>query len=841
MVAAVVELEEARKRLVDARQYSRSPDVQRVMLRTRATLTLLCVGLAAAPGASAGSLPDVGSGARPGPEALYRPAPRAPQLENTGPWRADPILVSGAQAYRDGEWLYQDYLYDDHGAAGAPRPDGPYGAETHLYSPAAGTFLYPTDPKYAHNAADLVEMRVRRIEGGTAFRVTLNTLIDPQRTAFTIALGDSNEPRDWPHGAGVASPAELFLTARADKAELLDAGSGRAIPGAKADLDFDRRQIEVRVPDSAWSPGAGKVRMTVGVGLWDPQADAYLAPSPRSATETTPGGGGPAGAAIVNVGPRFEEPWPDVTSPVAPKTMGDAAAGGMVQAAWWRERAQADALRLGDVSAFYAEVDFAKLAAGARDDSGVPRTGFMNRILASEHEYGQGLDLEKVCFDLAGGYSAGAECIGRFVGRLQPYAIYVPDKPAPPGGYGLTLLLHSLSANYNQYANSNNMSQLGDRGAGSIVITPAGRGADGFYAGVAEADTFEVWADVARRYRLDPDWTVVSGYSMGGFGTYRLLARYPDLFARGFSVVGVPGSAMDQLASLRNTPVLTWNATADELVNVQEAEEAAEALEANGLRFTYWQFPTADHLTLATNDEYSPGAEWLGEHRVDRNPAHVTYVVDPREDSTRARTVADHAYWLSGLAVRDPETSPGLIDARSEGMGVGDPEVGEPGASAGALTGGAHGPMPYAERALDWGPAPEVARADRLHVRAQNLASATVDARRARLSCSPELVIESDGPLDLRIACTAAAVKGASCASSVALRLPRVRGQRIVAVRVSRGRRTVKLARGSDLRRVVVRRVSRKAFRVRLTLRAAGGGKPARRITVTRRVAACGR
>src|SRR3954464_14062863 len=136
----------------------------------------------------------------------------------------------------------------------------------------------------------------------------------------------------------------------------------------------------------------------------------------------------------------------------------------------------------------------------------------------------------------------------------------------------MVVLLKWVDANYNQYTNSNNQSQLGERDGGSIVITPAGRGPDGFYAGYAEADTFEVWADVARLYKLDPDWTVVSGYSMGGFGTYRMLARYPDLFARGFSVVGIPGTVNDQLPSLRNTPLLAWNAQNDELVNIQDSE-----------------------------------------------------------------------------------------------------------------------------------------------------------------------------------------------------------------------------------------------------------------------------
>src|SRR5207248_2353464 len=161
-----------------------------------------------------------------------------------------------------------------------------------------------------------------------------------------------------------------------------------------------------------------------------------------------------------------------------------------------------------------------------------------------------------------------------------------------------------------QYLASRNQSELGDRGLGSIVLTPGGRGPDGFYAGIAEADTFEAWADVARHYRLDPDWTDVSGYSMGGFGTYRLLARWPDLFARGFSVVGAPGSVDDQLISIRNIPLLLWNATADELVNLQSSQDAVAADAAAGLHFEEDLFTTADHLTLAANDQFQPGADF---------------------------------------------------------------------------------------------------------------------------------------------------------------------------------------------------------------------------------------
>ena len=86
----------------------------------------LALALAVPATASAG-LPSVSSGARPGPDVLYAPAPRAPQLENTGPWQAPPILVSGARAYRDGEFLYQDFLLDDYGAAAAITGIGSFG------------------------------------------------------------------------------------------------------------------------------------------------------------------------------------------------------------------------------------------------------------------------------------------------------------------------------------------------------------------------------------------------------------------------------------------------------------------------------------------------------------------------------------------------------------------------------------------------------------------------------------------------------------------------------------------------------------------------------------------
>ena len=718
---------------------------------TAAVLSLLVplvVASSAGPAraASVDGLPTVSTGHRPGPDALYLPPPRAPQLENTGVWAADPILISGAQAYRDGEWLYQDFLFDDHGALGVIDRNEPYGTSSNLYSPRGGTFTYPLDERYAHNAADLVEVRITALDDATAIRVTLNTMVEPDLTAVTIALGDAGE-HAWPHGAGVSSPAEVFVTARGDTAELIDAATGEVIAGATSTVDMERRQLDLRVPHAAWDPGTGSVPVTFGAGLWDAEAGTYLAPQPGFASETTPGGGLPGGPALVNVGPRFDEPTPQM----AGVTMGDTAALARADAPWWRDRQQSLQLSQGDLSPFTTEVDFGKLVAGDTDESMVPTSGPMDRIHASRYVFGQGMDPSKICFAIsATPTEPGTACQGRYIGQLQPYAIYVPEGEPPAGGWGITLLMHSLSANHNQYLGTQNQRQLGDRGEGHVVITPEARGPDGFYAGIPEATTFEAWADTARHYPINADKAAASGYSMGGFGTYRLLARYPDLFASGFSVVAGPGSVEDQLRSLVNVPFLSWNADADELVNIQTSEAAHAALVEAEIAHTHNLFTTADHLTLAGNDEYLPGAEWMGDLTSTPAPATVRYALDPTEDSLDV--VADHAYWLSDLALVDPDAGTGQIEAHSAAHGIGRPGPVTTTPGGGAVTGGQNQAMNFVSRDVTREEPELAAVADRLEITASNIAAVTVDVRRAGVTCGVEVVVDSEDPVEVTLA-----------------------------------------------------------------------------------------
>jgi hypothetical protein len=716
--------------------------------------------------------PAEGKATRPGPAVLYQPLASAPQLENAkgSIWKAAPILISGAGAYRKGEYVYQGYLYDDHGAKEITDPTNPMhspGGDSSggdLFSAPNGTYDYPSGPGYDENAANLVELRVKPRPKATAFRITLNTLENPALVATAIAIGGSEgEPHPFPFGANVSAPAQYFLTVHGETAVLTDAATGEPVagPAPSVSVDLARRQITVEVPHTEWNPSSSTVRLAAGVGLWDESSGSYLLPAAtRSATQ--PGGAGTASnpPAFFDVAFRFnaQEPLPGTPGPET-----------TANPAWWRESAQAQALASGDISQFHAEVDFGKLAAKTEDDmpgqpTGVPQTGVFDRILASHFADGQGADYA------TGGCGSSAACSGALRGQLQPYAIYVPSGAAPAPGWGMTLLLHSLSANYNQFSGSRNQSQFAARGEGSIVITPSGRGPDGWYYDHAGADTFEVWADVAAHYKLDPNFTDIAGYSMGGYGTYKFTSQFPDLFARAQPTVGPPGLGIwvppgepqpggnqslteRMLGSVRNVPFKIWDETTDELVPIAGVLKQVEKFDSLGYRYEFDQFQAGEHLTLSINDEYKPAAEFLGTETVDRNPPHVTYVYNPTMDFPGDGTSAGHAYWVYGVTLRETGGSAplGTADVRSEGFGTGDPTAEETTHGAGALTGGTIPAIPYTSQAKAWGPAPSAPVADALDINAANVQSFSVDARRARVDCAAALHVSTDGPLKVTL------------------------------------------------------------------------------------------
>jgi dienelactone hydrolase len=129
---------------------------------------------------------------------------------------------------------------------------------------------------------------------------------------------------------------------------------------------------------------------------------------------------------------------------------------------------------------------------------------------------------------------------------LQPYALYVPKSYDPKRPWPLVVSLHGAFSSH--VLNRRRVFGLGNRPGESdyeavrnediqfpdvdfIVLSPYGRGETAGYNGLGEADVLRAMDDVERAYNVDPDRVYLTGYSMGGGGTWHLGLRYPDRFA----------------------------------------------------------------------------------------------------------------------------------------------------------------------------------------------------------------------------------------------------------------------------------------------------------------------
>lgn len=720
------------------------------ILHTFPVAMLVAAGLAglptSVPSAAAAteceSLPSVTSGARPGPDILYEPRPDEPQLQNHHPaFRAPMTLVSNSERYVEGEYLFQDQLNDDWG----PSTNGDTSTQF-----KEGDMLYPTDEdRYGNNAADLVEVRVSDFDGGHAIRFSLNTMRAVDDTVISllfdhdqdIATGMDALPRD---PGMVVAGTDQVITTWGSGAEISTAdGADITTVALEVTADLDAQQITVIVP-AGTLPRIGTANWAALAGLWDgttwiqPGGDAATTPS----TEDDPVN------AVFDAAPTFDE---DALSAEVP---GD--------------RKQATRLGTNTLTDVWHPMDLGMIADGGSLDL-VPKDGFMFRIFPSR-------------LDLGGGRAANVGTV-TFRQDLQEYGAFIPTAVGRGIPVGFTTYLHSNERFHWGYSDSPFMQWNGED-RDSIVVTPLGRGGTGFYQGEMEADVWEVYADVAYHFCLDPDYVVATGTSMGGYGTYRLATLYPDLFVKAWTNIGppingiwvppVPGDLQSLtnlfLDNVRNVPFLNQVTATDELVpitgtraqNIGAPELDIRGFEQLGYRYRFLVYSPGDHITISLS--YDPlVSEWLGgrEH-VDRDPFHVTYRVIPDAERPDLRMVRDHAYWVSGITVADDAPPApagaaisaaqevprsGLIDVVSHAFGLEDP-VATGYVDGYVSTVVAKDPLPtttllVAEQGIRWDDPAQVPPRNAATVALTGVTSLRIDLPRARLVTSEDLILET--------------------------------------------------------------------------------------------------
>ena len=303
-----------------------------------------------------------------GPGHPLRPARRRAAAAERRAWRAAPILVSGATAYRDGEFLYQDFLYDDHGADGGQRdPATRAPATTRSRSPTAPTPTRPTratrttPPTSSSCGSSRSPTRPR--SGSRSTRCSTPSVVgvhDRDRRARRRRCRGRTAPAS-------RSPAELFLTVHGTtrRAARRATGAARARPAPTPSACSTRHAARSRSASRTRRGTRARrtVRLAAGVGLWDAATGALPRADRRPRPRRTPGGAGALARppALFNVAFRSDEPMPRASA--NPLEHASATRRGGATA-----RRASDAAHRRHLRASSPNVDFGKLAARRRDD-----------------------------------------------------------------------------------------------------------------------------------------------------------------------------------------------------------------------------------------------------------------------------------------------------------------------------------------------------------------------------------------------------------------------------------------------------------------------------------------
>lgn len=104
----------------------------------------------------------------------------------------------------------------------------------------------------------------------------------------------------------------------------------------------------------------------------------------------------------------------------------------------------------------------------------------------------------------------------------------------------------------------------------------------------------ELMDSLVQNGRVDNKRLYIAGLSMGGFGTFNMLARYPDYFAAAIPICGGGDTALAKRFA-QNLPLWVFHGDADPIVNVEYSRSYVRALHALGATPRYTEYPGVGH------------------------------------------------------------------------------------------------------------------------------------------------------------------------------------------------------------------------------------------------------
>jgi predicted peptidase len=112
---------------------------------------------------------------------------------------------------------------------------------------------------------------------------------------------------------------------------------------------------------------------------------------------------------------------------------------------------------------------------------------------------------------------------------------------------------------------------------------------------------------------IDPDRIYITGLSMGGFGTFDAVTRYPDLFAAAVPVCG--GGDISKADAIASVPIWIFHGALDAVVSPALSISMVEAVTLAGAQPGYTQYPEVGHFSWIAAYSDPMLMEWLFRQR----------------------------------------------------------------------------------------------------------------------------------------------------------------------------------------------------------------------------------
>ena len=281
-------------------------------------------------------------------------------------------------------------------------------------------------------------------------------------------------------------------------------------------------------------------------------------------------------------------------------------------------------------------------------------------------------------------------------GSPQFCRVYLPGGYDPAKKWPLVVKIHGYNPanpDYVRWWSVDSRHALADVEYGShegvIYMEPHGRG-NTTYLGLGDQDIVRVIELAKERFRIDADRVYLSGDSMGGWGTWNVGTRHPDLFAAIAPIFGGAdyhsqvfetepgeesgldrfladkGSSWSMADALLNMPILVHHGDVDQSVPVDFSRYGVRQLQRWGFDVRYVELPGYGHEELNVMGNV---IEWLLEHRRVANPARVRLRSAELQNAAAYWARVDQAASPREFMVVDAEIAgPNLIRVDSENV-----------------------------------------------------------------------------------------------------------------------------------------------------------------------------